>query len=86
MSVHEPWMDVAGQERFSILHVQTLEEFIEGQHSRETWARARMGPQLTASFDGELRALLTPYAPGGLLRFTVASTLTWGRPRAERKS
>ncbi len=83
MNAYAPWMDVQGRETFSYAHEQLIEDFIACQHSRETWARARMGTELAREFDDDLRRLLVPHTQGGLLRFSVTSALVWGRPRAE---
>jgi ubiquinone/menaquinone biosynthesis C-methylase UbiE len=86
MNAYQDWMEVAGRESFTYEHQQPIEAFIAAQHSRETWARARMGLAQADAFDAELKALLEPHAPDGLLQFPVTSTLIWGRPRAKPKS
>jgi SAM-dependent methyltransferase len=78
---HEPWLDIAGRERFAFIFRQRLEDFITGEHSRATWARAAMGEALAAEFDSDLKALLAPYARDGVLEIDLASELTWGAPR-----
>ena len=80
-SAHEPWFDVLGREAFTHSHTQSLASVIEGEHSRATWTRARMGEVLAAKFDKELEGILSPHARGGLLSFTVRSEITWGHPR-----
>ena len=82
---HEAWMDIAGRERFAFTFHQPLEDFIAGQHSRATWARAAMGPDLTAAFDEELDALMRPFATDGRLALEMVSHLTWGAPRVSRR-
>jgi SAM-dependent methyltransferase len=78
---HEAWMDIAGRERFTHAFDQSVEDFIAGQHSRATWSRAAMGPELAAEFDHELDVLIRPYATDGVLTLEIASDLTWGAPR-----
>jgi SAM-dependent methyltransferase len=77
---YEAWMQVEGKESFTYVFVQEVEDFITCQHSRETWARSKLGPELARAFDEELRALLEPRAKHGRLTFPVTSTLVWGRP------
>ncbi|HEX5377185.1 MAG TPA: class I SAM-dependent methyltransferase [Phenylobacterium sp.] len=78
---HEAWMDIAGRERFEHRFDQSVEDFIAGQHSRATWSRAAMGPELAAEFDRELDALVRPFATDGVLTLEIVSDLTWGAPR-----
>ena len=78
---HEPWLDIAGRERFAFTFRQRLEDFITGEHSRATWARAAMGEDLAAEFDRDLEALLGPHERDGMLAIDLVSELTWGAPR-----
>lgn len=80
---YERWMRVEGRESFTHGVEQSLDDFIQAQHSRETWARSKMGRDLAQAFDKDLRALLAPHARNGVLRFDVTSLLVWGRPRTE---
>lgn len=82
VAAHEPWFDVAGRESFSATVRQPVEELIASEHSRATWARARMGPDRAEAFDADLRAVLAPWAENGAVTFEVRSTLAWGRPRS----
>jgi SAM-dependent methyltransferase len=81
VTAHEPWFDVAGQETFTAPVVQSVDDLIEAEHSRATWARAKMGAR-AADFDADLRAVLAPYVQDGAVAFEVQSRLAWGRPRA----
>jgi hypothetical protein len=76
-------MNIAGSEEFTFDYEQTVEDFVTCQHSRATWARSRMGAEMAAAFDADLRKMLGPFADKGLLRFKVRSTLVWGRPRTK---
>ncbi|MEJ2130811.1 MAG: class I SAM-dependent methyltransferase, partial [Gammaproteobacteria bacterium] len=75
------WMDVEGEQGFAFAFTQVVEDFIECQHSRATWARAKMGRDLAEEFDAELREIVAPFSENGSLRYTVRSELVWGRPR-----
>ena len=81
-SAHEAWMDIAGRETITSTVSQPLEAFIDGEHSRGTWTRQKMGPDRTAEFAADLRALLTPHARDGVLTYDVRTRLTYGRPRS----
>ncbi|HZC15395.1 MAG TPA: class I SAM-dependent methyltransferase [Caulobacteraceae bacterium] len=80
-SRHEPWMDIAGRERFAFRFRQNLEDFITCQHSRATWTRAVMGKTLAGELDRDLAVLLRPYARDGFLELDLVSELVWGAPR-----
>lgn len=75
-SAHEAWMDIASSVS------QPLEAFIDGEHSRGTWTRQKMGPDRAAAFDADFRALLTSHTSEGVLTYDVRTRLTYGRPRS----
>lgn len=80
VEAHEPWFDVSGRETFVAEVTQAIDDLIEAEHSRATWARSKMGER-AAAFDADLRAVLSPYARKGKVTFEISSTLVWGRPR-----
>jgi SAM-dependent methyltransferase len=83
MNSYRRWLDVAGE--FAAISDpihQRVEDFIACQHSRDTFAPAKLGSRL-AQFDGELRAILEPYADEGVLSYSVQSNLVWGTIRNE---
>ncbi|MDP3820414.1 MAG: class I SAM-dependent methyltransferase [Burkholderiales bacterium] len=79
MTAHEAWIEVMGRETFAATVQQDVEDFIESEHSRATWARAKMGAELAGRFDADLRDLLTPYARLGQIEFQTLSNILWGR-------
>ncbi|MEZ4520616.1 MAG: class I SAM-dependent methyltransferase [Thermomicrobiales bacterium] len=83
MSEFQPWMDVAGRRTFDCRFSQTVDGFIECQHSRSTWSRANLGPDLTLAFDADLRDLLSPHAVDDVVTYWIRTELVWGRPRSE---
>ena len=78
MSRHAPWFDVQGHETFTAQVRQPLETLIACQHSRATWARAKMG-DLAEVFDADLRTALAPWTEDGNIAFEMESRLVWGR-------
>ncbi len=78
---HEPWMDIAGRQRFAFTFRQPVRHFVESQHSRATWSRAAMGEKLATLFDRELEDLVRPFAREDELELSMVSELTWGAPR-----
>lgn len=81
MSRYEAWMDIAGRRRFRSAYRQLLANFVESHHSRATWSRSTMGAALAAEFDEDLKGLMLPFASNNVLRLTLVTELTWGRPR-----
>ncbi len=75
---HEPWFAEQGRETFTARVRQPVATLIEGEHSRATWARSKMGG-LADRFDADLRALLDPWALDGAVEFDVTTKVIWGR-------
>jgi SAM-dependent methyltransferase len=57
-----------------------VEEYVAALHSRQSFVLEAMGDALAREFDAALCRLLEPHAKAGMLRFTVATRLEWGRP------
>lgn len=76
-------MDIQGRETFTATVRQPVEQLIACEHSRATWARARMGG-LAEAFDSDLRAVLTPWAEHCGVTFEMETRLVWGWPLAAR--
>ena len=79
---HEPWLDIAGLERFHFVFRQSVADFVASCHARVSWPRAVMGEALAAGFDADLTSLLEPYAVGGLIELEIITDLCWGAPRS----
>jgi len=58
---------------------QSVEDFIDAHHAMSALTRAHID---AATFDAELRALLAPHCPDGVLRREICSEIAWGKPRA----
>lgn len=78
---YEAWMDIEGRDEVWGDCRMALEDLIDGEHSRATWTRAKMGVERAAAFDSELRAVLAPHAEAGVVTFRTRTRLVWGRPR-----
>ena len=85
MSAHEPWFERVGVETFTAQVEQAVDDLIEAEHSRASWARAKMG-DLAGAFDAELRGVLEPHAQAGRVSFEVRTQLSWGRPMAQPRT
>jgi SAM-dependent methyltransferase len=60
---------------------QSIDDFIDGLHSRSGFARERMGQQQAIEFDQLAKVLLSPFATDGILPLQVIGTITWGKPK-----
>ena len=60
---------------------QSLDDYIEGQHSQSSFSRERMPPEAAAAFDAEVRALVGRFA-GDTLDLQVETRVVWGTPLA----
>ncbi|MGH7023187.1 MAG: class I SAM-dependent methyltransferase [Caulobacteraceae bacterium] len=83
-AAREPWIDIAGAESFTYQVRQSVEDLIEAEHSRATWARSKVG-NAAQNFDADLRAIVAPFAEGGEVEFMVTSKVKWGRPRSTHR-
>ena len=83
MTRHEAWMDIDGRRSFAAPVLQPVEDFIELQHSRASFARHNLAEH-EADYRRELAEILAPFADdAGVLSYEVSTDLTWGRPRSE---
>ena len=72
------------QETAPVPFFQSLDDFIEGLHSRSSFSRDRMGQQRALEFDQQVRTLLLQYASDGMLPLRVVGTVIWGIPESGR--
>ena len=56
---------------------QSVEAFIDSHHARSTLTRAHIDAE---RFDREVRDLLAPHCPDGILRRPIRGQIDWGRP------
>jgi len=49
------------------------------EHSRSSWSEDYLGEKLSVEFDSAMTKLLTPYANGGMVQFSVQTRVEWGR-------
>jgi SAM-dependent methyltransferase len=61
--------------------VQSVEDFLQCEHSRATWSEDHLGEAGSAQFDEGLGRILKPFAADGLLTFSVQTRVEWGRIR-----
>ncbi len=63
---------------------QSIDNFIEGLHSRSTFSRERMGQQKALEMDQLVRSILLRYHGDGMLPLQVVGTVIWGMPEGGR--
>ncbi len=68
------------KETAPIPFTQSLDDYIEGLHSRSGFSRERMGEQRASELDRQVKAILQQYHPDGVLPLQVVATVTWGKP------
>ncbi len=81
MSAHRAWMEIVGERTFESNFSQSVEDFIECQHSRATWSRANLGPELAPQFGDDLSDILKPYSNDGVISYKTIASVSWGKPR-----
>jgi hypothetical protein len=60
--------------------LQSVDDFIQGLHSRSSFSLQLMGQPAAATFDEQVRTLLFQYHPDGMLPLQVVGTVVWGVP------
>jgi SAM-dependent methyltransferase len=70
------------KETAPIPFLQSIDDFIEGLHSRSSFARERMGQQKALELDQQVRTILMRYQSDGMLPMQVVGTVTWGTPES----
>lgn len=68
------------KETAPVAFFQSIEDFIEGLHSRSSFSRELIGQQQAADLDQQVRDLLLQYHPDGILPLQVVGTAIWGTP------
>jgi SAM-dependent methyltransferase len=58
---------------------QSIADYLRCEHSRSSWSEDDLGEKRSAEFDSAMAKLLTPYASGEILQFSVQTRLEWGR-------
>jgi SAM-dependent methyltransferase len=64
---------------------QSIDDYVESFHARSALARSRLGPDVAARFDAELRDLLARHC-GPTVELQLMSDVAWGRPTAPART
>jgi trans-aconitate methyltransferase len=59
---------------------QSVEDYIQAFHARNGFSLDRMDPRAAAQFDAELRSIVEPFCPQGVVEQHIATRVLWGRP------
>lgn len=59
---------------------QPISSYIESFHARNGLSVDRMDPLAAAQFDSELRALVEPFCPLGIVEQSISARILYGRP------
>ena len=65
---------------------QPVDDYVESFHARNGFSRDRMLPERSAAFDRELRLLVTPFAPDGIITLHRTNEIVWGQPAPRESS
>jgi ubiquinone/menaquinone biosynthesis C-methylase UbiE len=63
-----------------ISFIQSVDDFVEGLHSRSGLSKDRMGLEKAEEFDRQVKALLLQYHQDGVIPFQIVGTVVWGVP------
>ncbi len=69
------------KETASVPFVQSIDDYIESFHSRNGLSRERMGEEMAAAFDKEVRKVVSPLAKEDMLELQIAGHIVWGIPQ-----
>ena len=76
-------LPVGDMRTVSVSFSQTVEDYVESFHSRESMSREHMGDENVRAFDAELSRILADFADDeGTLHFQLQTRVAWGRPLA----
>ena len=60
---------------------QSLTDYVQSFHSRESMSKEHMGAENVEAFDAELSQVLSEFVDDeGFLSFQLEARITWGRP------
>lgn len=68
------------QETAPISFLQSIDDFVEGQHSASSFTRERIGIERSFEYDEQAKSILERYHPDGILPLQVVGIVTWGVP------
>ena len=58
---------------------QLIDSYIQSFHARNGFSLDRMDPLAAAQFDREIRAVIEPFCPHGLVDQQIRAQILWGR-------
>ena len=80
---HRGHLHLIGDKRTTpVSFSQSLTDYVQSFHSRESLSKEHMGEENVRAFDTELLDILSNYVDEGLLSFQLEARVTWGKPLA----
>jgi ubiquinone/menaquinone biosynthesis C-methylase UbiE len=70
----------------AVVFEQSIDDYVEHFHSRSDLARVEIGVEAAASFDRELKELISCFVTGEVIRTELHATIVWGLPLNPPKS
>ena len=64
----------------TVMHRQTIGNYVESFHSRNGFSRARLTAARAQEFDAQLETLVRRYGGGDIVQLPVRARIAWGRP------
>ena len=80
--VNREHLSVIGDQRTApVSFSQSLTDYVQSFHSRESMSKEHMGSENVKAFDAELSHVLSDYVDNeGCLTFELEARVTWGKP------
>jgi Mg/Co/Ni transporter MgtE len=67
-----------------VTSAQSIDDYIASFHSRTSLSLAHMPASDAATFDRQLRDLVSPWSKEGMLELQTVGSVVWGKPRRSR--
>jgi hypothetical protein len=67
-----------------VTSAQSIDDYIASFHSRTSLSLAHMPASVAATFDRQLRDLVSPWSKEGMLELQTVGSVVWGKPRRSR--
>ena len=75
---------IGERETAPVTSIQSIDDYIASFHSRASLSLDHMRASDAATFDWQLRDLVSPWSTEGTLELLTVSSVVWGRPRGHQ--
>ena len=83
-SVVEFYPQMGERKTVPVTSAQSIDDYIASFHSRTSLSLAHMPASDAATFDRQLRDLVSPWSKEGMLELQTVGSVVWGKPRRSR--